>query len=136
MRTVYNKYPELKGMTDSDKNKVYWLEFRKRYPDRGLYRAAKARAKKREMEFDIEFEDIVIPDKCPILGIPIICNISSGRGGKMNSASLDRIDNTKGYVKGNVQVISHKANSMKFTATPEELLMFADWIYKTYKGNT
>lgn len=92
-------------------------------------------AKQRGMDFNIDFEDVIIPEVCPILGIPIVSGIQTGSGGNMNSASLDRIDNNKGYIKGNVQVISHKANSMKFTATPEELLLFADWIYKTYKGN-
>ena len=51
----------------------------------------------------------------------------------MNSPSIDRIDNDKGYIKGNVQVISHKANSMKFTASKEELLKFAEWVKVTYE---
>ena len=50
----------------------------------------------------------------------------------MNSPSLDRMDNSKGYVKGNVQVISHKANSMKFSASKDELLKFAEWVMRVY----
>jgi hypothetical protein len=47
---------------------------------------------------------------CPILGIPIIKQ--KGRF-KANSPSLDRVNNKKGYVKGNVQVISWQANMLK-----------------------
>jgi len=43
-----------------------------------------------------------------------------------NSPSLDRIDPTKGYVKGNVWIISHKANTFKSYATHEELKILTD----------
>ena len=43
-----------------------------------------------------------------------------------NSPSLDRIDPTKGYVKGNVWIISHKANVFKSYATHEELKILTD----------
>lgn len=56
----------------------------------------------------------------------------TGRGGAPDSYSLDRIDNTKGYVKGNIQILSHLANSMKHTATAKQLLLFATWVLKTY----
>ena len=63
----------------------------------------------------------------------IVCSAGFGKpGGKMNSPSLDRMDNSKGYVKGNVQVISHKANSMKFSASKDELLKFAEWVMRVY----
>lgn len=79
------------------------------------------RARKRGLVFDITEEDISVPDVCPVLGIPIV--IRTGRHPRKNydSPSVDRIHNDKGYVKGNVQVISTRANSLKSDATIEEL---------------
>lgn len=90
-----------------------------------LLKQAKYRAKKNNLDFEIELEDIVIPKICPILNIPLFS--SKGHSGP-NSPSLDRIDPSKGYVKGNVQVISHKANTIKSDATLQELLDFATWV--------
>ena len=113
-------------------NSEYGDRWKHRNPEQYLVTIAKSRAKKRGIEFNITKNDIIIPTHCPILGIELKQNCKTGAGGKDNSYSLDRIDPTKGYIKGNVQVISHKANSMKFSATKEELLMFANWIYKEY----
>jgi hypothetical protein len=44
------------------------------------------------------------------------------------SPTLDRIDNAKGYVKGNVCVISKKANTMKNNATPEEVRKLSEYV--------
>lgn len=80
-----------------------------------LLASARARAAKYGRAFDIELCDIVIPDTCPVLKIP------------MNSPSLDRIDSAKGYVKGNVRVISARANLLKSNATVGEIeLVLAD----------
>jgi hypothetical protein len=106
--------------------------FKIKRPANQLVRSAKSRAKSKGIPFDITEDDVVIPTHCPVLGIPIKVNIKSGCGGSKDSISLDRIYPEKGYVKGNIQVMSHLANSMKSSATPEELLKFADWIYKTY----
>lgn len=97
--------------------------------ERRMLYAAKNRAKRLDREFDIYLKDVVCPSVCPILGIPLI----KGEGRQHSaSPSLDRIDSTKGYIKGNVQVISQLANTMKGAATPEQLVKFAKWIGETY----
>jgi hypothetical protein len=75
------------------------------------------------LEFTIKLKDIHIPNKCPILKVPLVCSTRY-------SPSIDRIYPDKGYVKGNIAVISTLANSMKANATPDELLIFAKNIKK------
>jgi hypothetical protein len=117
-----------------DQHRAYTGKYRFNNPERTLHKTAKYRAIKRGLEFNIDISDVIIPEVCPILGLPLVIADGTGKpGGRMNSPSLDRIDNTKGYVKGNVQVISHMANSMKFTANKEQLLAFAKWILKEYE---
>ena len=89
--------------------------------NRAMYTAAKYRAEQRGIEFNLDIEDIIIPDKCPILECEFVYGTSDNYD---YSPSLDRIDNSKGYIKGNVQVISTKANKMKNSATFEELKNF------------
>ena len=84
---------------------------------------AKKRALKKGLEFSIKPKDIYIPKKCPILKVPLICSTRY-------SPSIDRIYPDKGYIKGNIAVISALANSMKANATPQELLIFAKNIKK------
>lgn len=78
-------------------------------PRSRMWSRAKYRAKQKGLDFNITKEDIVIPDVCPLLSTPMV------------SPSLDRKDPTKGYVKGNVWVISNRANTLKNDATLEEL---------------
>lgn len=67
-------------------------------------------------------EDISIPEFCPVLGL----RLQHGSGKATDaSPSLDRIDNTKGYVQGNVMVVSNRANLLKRDATPDELQRLA-----------
>lgn len=90
-----------------------------------LLAAAKARAKYQGIEFSLTLEDIHIPHVCPALGIPL----QKGKGSlHAGSPTLDRIDNTKGYVKGNVHVISSKANTMKSNATIQEMRQLLEWM--------
>lgn len=72
--------------------------------------------------FDISAEDLIIPEYCPLLGIKI--NLDEDRERGVDSPSLDRIDNTKGYTKDNIAVISDLANIMKNRATLDQLTLF------------
>lgn len=84
-----------------------------------LNRAA-ARAKQKDLDFNIDTSDIIIPEKCPILDIKLEIAFDK-RGGEYNSPSLDRIKPELGYVKGNVIVISKRANMIKTDASFEEI---------------
>lgn len=98
-------------------------------PEKVLYKAAKNRAKAKEWDFDIEIEDVVIPTHCPLLGIELVPR-QGGHGAQDASPSLDRIDASKGYVKGNVWVISAIANRIKTNATPEQIMTVAQNLQK------
>ena len=91
-----------------------------------LWAAAKARAMKEGLPFDIDLEDIVIPEVCPVLGIPIEIDLGRGRR-KGDSPSLDKFVPEKGYTKGNIAVISWRANWLKNNGTTEEWLKIAAW---------
>lgn len=79
---------------------------------------AKKRAKQDGTLFEITAGHIVIPDKCPLLGIALQRAIGFREAG---SPSLDRIRPELGYVPGNVWVISYRANQIKNDASLEEL---------------
>lgn len=112
------------------KKRLGTREYLRRKPlEYHMYTRAKDRAKKSDIDFDIELSDIIVPEICPYLKIPLF----KGDGKQTdNSPSLDRIDIKKGYVKENVQVISNKANAMKYSATLEELVTFAKAVLEMY----
>ena len=89
-------------------------------PRRMLHRI-KHKCKKNNIPFNLEIEDIKVPTHCPVLNIKLNWNI--GRGGRNwpDSPSIDRIDPKGGYVKGNIRVISNRANLLKSNASVEEL---------------
>lgn len=90
-----------------------------------MWSSAKTRANKLDLEFNIEPEDIVIPECCPILHIPLKVNKNKPR---YDSPTLDRIDNSKGYLKGNIGVISRKANDYKSNMSPAEIKRLYEYI--------
>lgn len=93
-----------------------------------LWSAAKDRAKAKGLAFDLEVRDIVVPTHCPVLGIPL----KKGNGVMhAGSPQLDRRDNSKGYTKDNVSVISQRANAIKQDASIETLEAIVNYM----KGN-
>jgi predicted DNA-binding protein YlxM (UPF0122 family) len=86
-----------------------------------LLRSAKQRAKIKGLEFNIDVTDIELPEVCPLLGIPLFSSYREEGKTIDYSYSIDRINPNKGYIKGNVWVISYKANRIKNDASLEEL---------------
>jgi hypothetical protein len=83
------------------------------------------RAKRRGLAFDITVSDVHVPERCPVFGIPLV--FGAARNSE-DSPSLDRINPRFGYVKGNVAVISQRANTIKNNASSAELKLVAAWV--------
>jgi len=98
------------------KSKQDWQE---RTTEQSLLATAKFRAKKKNLQFNLELSDIIVPEVCPILGVPITTG--------WHAPSLDRIRPERGYTKGNVQVISKRANTLKNNMTLDELRLLSEW---------
>jgi len=92
-----------------------------------LFRSAKARAKRKNLEFSLTRDDIKIPETCPILGI-LLRRDKNIKGPSPSAPSLDRIDSEKGYTKDNVEVISHRANTLKSNGTLEEFKLIIKYL--------
>ena len=88
---------------------------------------AKRRASRKKLKFSIteDYLKSIYPSDglCPVFGVKM-----EALGDRLSSASLDRIDNDKGYEEGNVRWICMRANRVKGTATDEEILALADYI--------
>jgi hypothetical protein len=127
----------IRNKLNYEKNKPKYLEYKKEYysehqehycqlnkkdrkenPAKYLLKNAKKRAKYKNLPFNITIEDIVIPDVCPVLGIPI--KLGNSLEERNSSPSLDRIIPELGYVKGNIKIISFKANSLKKDGSVED----------------
>lgn len=124
------------------KRKVYYAANKETYAVRSrqyreanlgriMLNAARERTRRQKLpacDLTIEYIDGLIPEVCPILGVPLEVGVGTAKPG---SPSLDRIIPSLGYVQGNVQVISNKANMMKQDATWDELRRFAGWVMNT-----
>jgi hypothetical protein len=108
------------------------------YPLRILLSHAHRRSKKANIPFDLVESDfdLPLPTYCPILGI----QLNYGGNGKQraddNSATIDRIDNSLGYIKGNVLICSWKANRMKSNASADELLALGNFYKRGSSANS
>jgi hypothetical protein len=95
-------------------------------------REIKIRARALGLEFNLTEDDLILPTVCPVFGTPLV--IGEGKQNN-NSPSVDRIDNTKGYVKGNVVIVSLRANSLKREASLSELKTLVAFYEKLTSNN-
>ena len=93
---------------------------------------AKARARDKGLPFNLHYDDVVIPNLCPVLKIPLI---PSTDGHSDGSPSLDRLVPYLGYVKGNVKVISMKANRIKTDADSVEIALVLAYVTSIEQEN-
>ena len=121
-------YREKNKEKRSEQNKDWYQSSRKvkftNNPQHYLWYVARTRSRQNGAEFTIIKEDVIIPEVCPILGLIL----TKGDGYLPNAMSLDRVDNTKGYIPGNVRVISRKANLMKSNLTIDILEKLINYI--------
>jgi hypothetical protein len=87
-----------------------------------IWHRAKSRSKQKGLPFNLEISDINIPEVCPVFKIPF------DKTSKDFTYSIDRIDPKKGYVKGNVMIISNKANRIKSDASATELKQVLEYV--------
>ena len=112
---------------DKDYERRKKAAWRAKYPEKDMTANARARAQSEGTPFTITHEDVVILDTCPALGIPLERATGKHHDG---SPTLDRIIPEKGYVPGNIAVISYRANRIKNNSTVEELRAVAAWLRK------
>jgi hypothetical protein len=104
------------------KKNAYYLSYLRKDKTMSMLYTAKHKSKREGIPFNLDKSDLFMPELCPLLGIKLNCDNTIVSD---SSPSLDRIFPDKGYVKGNVWIISNKANTMKNSATVEEIEMLA-----------
>lgn len=85
-------------------------------------------ASKTRHEFTLTFDEILWNKFCPILGIELDYFANKIQH---NSVSFDRVDSTKGYIPGNIQIISHRANNLKGDGTLREFELLVKYLKKS-----
>ena len=120
---------------NSEINKKAWGDFNSPFWFSRRCSVIKARARAKELDFNLDAEylkSIFPKDKrCPALGIPFkVLDIHAKGKELQQKVSLDRIDSSKGYVKGNVQWVSLLANAIMTNATPDQVIQVGHYFKK------
>lgn len=130
----YRQSDKIQSLYKSDDYKLSKINaFNNNFLERKLL-GIKSRLKHKgtKTEFSIKSTDLEKPTYCPLLGIKLDYEIGKGRK-NWNAVSIDRIDNNKGYIPGNVWVISKLANTMKNCASISELITFSENTLRLFK---
>jgi hypothetical protein len=98
---------------------------------REKFRSKKAQALSKGIDWTVSFGELEWPEKCPILGIELDYFLERLAE---NSPSFDRIDPSRGYVAGNVRVVSWRANRIKNDGSANEHRLIADYLDKLSEG--
>jgi hypothetical protein len=118
-KLAYNRMYNSERKELANESRKAWL---KANPAWTMYKNAKRRAVDFKLPFDITYHDIIIPTHCPVFGIPL------DRSTPEHRPTLDRIKPELGYVKGNICVISDRANRKKQDSSVEELEQILNYI--------
>ncbi len=94
-----------------------------------LYDSARLKASKRGLVFNLKYNDVLIKVKkgcCAVTGIPFDMRAKPMFGPDLPfRASLDRIDNTRGYVPDNIAVVCRIYNHSKWNWNEEDVITLA-----------
>ena len=122
------RHPEAYKQSEKERRERYIIKD----PLRNMLKRVKGRAKKSGLEFRITKANFPggVPSICPALGTEL--SVNSKKGHWPHSPSIDRIDNSKGYIPGNVKIISWRANSLKSDATIDEVEKILAYMKKEY----
>lgn len=94
--------------------------------------SAKSRAKRMKLSFNIDLDYLmtIATDHCPVDGKLFDWDrqLENNNSLPLSTPSLDRIDSSQGYVKGNVAIIGDKWNRWKSNMTLGELLTLAEYV--------
>jgi hypothetical protein len=127
--------PDEQRQLCSSQFKNWQARERKTNPLKTMLRRVRNRAARSGLEFSITEVDLLVDGKvpiiCPVFGTQLVYDGGNGAPGKYRpeTASLDRIDNSLGYVPGNVMIISFRANRVKQDATLKEIQQIASYMW-------
>ena len=101
------------------------VKWQREHPVEKRLNKIRSTCRKTGLPFNITIDDLLPGTSCPIFGTALNWNTSRGAD---DCAQVDRVVPSLGYVKGNVRVISARANRIKDNATAAELRLIADYI--------
>jgi hypothetical protein len=84
--------------------------------------------------FSVTIDDIEQPELCPVLGIKLDYGCSDINKRNPAKATIDKVIPALGYIKGNVYIISHRANRLKSDVTLTELEQLLEYVRRNSNG--